>query len=151
MANKNNNKTSWQQLKPEERKQLIADYRKIIATADKITDDYNDDPDMCPNHVLLAIGVFLRRMEYGTEIYGDFLCKVNGISNPFEINEDDVLIIPNLNNMGDFMVDDKFDDSLSDSSDRPKPKAKNEKRKANEAIVGDTRFKIDKENHVIIY
>lgn len=64
MENKNNNKASWQQLKPEERKQLIADYRKIIATADKITDDYNDDPDVCPNHVLLAIGVFLRRMEY---------------------------------------------------------------------------------------
>ena len=93
----------------------------------------------------------ISRIMYGTDIYGDFLCKVNGISNPFEINEDDVLIIPNLNNMGDFMVDDKFDDSLSDSSDRPKPKAKNEKRRANEAIVGDTRFKIDKENHVIIY
>ena len=64
MENKNNNEASWQQLKPEERQQLIADYRKIIATADKITDDYNDDPDVCPNHVLLAIGVFLRRMEY---------------------------------------------------------------------------------------
>lgn len=64
MENKNNNKASWQQLQPEEREQLTADYRKIIATADKITDDYNDDPDVCPNHVLLAIGVFLRRMEY---------------------------------------------------------------------------------------
>ena len=63
MENKNNNKASWQQLKPEERKQLIADYRKIIAIADKITDDYNDDSNVTPNHELLAIGVFLRRME----------------------------------------------------------------------------------------
>ena len=64
MENKNNNNASWQQLKPEEKEKLNVDYRKMIATADKITDDYNDDPDVCPNHVLLAIGVFLRRMEY---------------------------------------------------------------------------------------
>lgn len=93
----------------------------------------------------------ISRIMYGTEIYGDFLCKVNGISNPFEINEDDVLIIPNLNNMGDFMMEDTYNDSLEETNDKPKPKAKKEKRKANEAVIGDTRFKIDKENHVIIY
>ena len=38
-------------------------YNKIIAIADKITDDYNDDSNVTPNHELLAIGVFLRRME----------------------------------------------------------------------------------------
>lgn len=64
MENKNNNSASWQQLKPEEKEQVRAAYKKVIAIADKITDDYNDDPDVCPNHVLLAIGVFLRRMEY---------------------------------------------------------------------------------------
>lgn len=64
MENKNNNNASWQQLKPEEKEQVRAAYKKVIAIADKITDDYNDDPDVCPNHVLLAIGVFLRRMEY---------------------------------------------------------------------------------------
>lgn len=93
----------------------------------------------------------ISRIMYGTEIYGDFLCKVNGISNPFEINEDDVLIIPNLNNMGDFMMEDNFNDTLVEDNSKPKPKTKKEKRKANEAVVGDTRFKIDKENHVIIY
>lgn len=38
-------------------------YNKIIAIADKITDDYNDDPDVTIYHELLSIGVFLRRME----------------------------------------------------------------------------------------
>jgi hypothetical protein len=93
----------------------------------------------------------ISRIMYGTEIYGDFLCKVNGISNPFEINEDDILIIPNLNNMGDFMMQDTYNDLLVEDDNKPKPKAKKDKRKANEAVVGDTRFKIDKENHVIIY
>ena len=93
----------------------------------------------------------ISRIMYGTEMYGDFLCKVNGISNPFEINEGDVLIIPNLNNMADFMIEDTYNDSMEETDDKPKPKQKNEKRKANEAVIGDTRFKIDKENHVIIY
>lgn len=93
----------------------------------------------------------ISRIVYGTEMYGDFICKVNGISNPFEINEGDVLVIPNLNNINDFMMKDPYNDVLVDNDGKPKPKAKTEKRKANEAVIGDTRFKIDKENHVIIY
>lgn len=93
----------------------------------------------------------ISRIMYGTDIYGDFICKVNGISNPFEINEGDVIIIPNLDQVNDFMVKDLFNDLLEEDTSKPKPKSKNEKRKANEAIIGDTRFKIDKENHVIIY
>ena len=38
----------------------IKHYKQYIK---KITDDYNDDFDATPNHELLAIGVFLRRME----------------------------------------------------------------------------------------
>lgn len=93
----------------------------------------------------------ISRIVYGTEMYGDFICKVNGISNPFELNEGDVLVIPNLNNINDFMMKDSYNDVLVENDGKPKPKAKTEKRKANEAVIGDTRFKIDKENHVIIY
>lgn len=95
----------------------------------------------------------ISRIMYGTEVYGDFICKVNGISNPFEINEGDVILIPDFNYVKDFFVTDTFNDDIKseDKTSEPKPKAKNEKRKANEAIIGDTRFKIDKENHVIIY
>lgn len=61
--NENNNNTNEQQAKIEERRKVMTIYNKIIAIADKITDDYNDDIDATTNHELLAIGVFLHRME----------------------------------------------------------------------------------------
>ena len=63
MNEENNNNTNEQQAKIEERRNVMTIYNKIIAIADKITDDYNDDSNVTPNHELLAIGVFLRRME----------------------------------------------------------------------------------------
>lgn len=63
MKEENNNNTNEQQAKIEERRKVMTIYNKIIAIADKITDDFNDDSDVTPNHELLAIGVFLRRME----------------------------------------------------------------------------------------
>ena len=63
MNEENNNNTNEQQSKIEKRRKVMTIYNKIIAIADKITDDFNDDSDVTPNHELLAIGVFLRRME----------------------------------------------------------------------------------------
>lgn len=60
----NNNNVNEQQNKTEEMQRVMAIYNKMIAVADKITDDYNDDPDVLPNHILLGIGVFLRRIEH---------------------------------------------------------------------------------------
>lgn len=96
----------------------------------------------------------ISRIMYGTDIYGDFLCKINGISNPFEINEGDILIVPDFDNIYQFAMTDLYDDTIdqeNSKSNSPQPKRKNEKRKANDAIIGDTRFKIDKDNRVIIY
>ena len=63
MNEENKNNVNEQQAKIEERRKVMTIYNKIIAIADKITDDYNDDSKVTPNHELLAIGVFLRRME----------------------------------------------------------------------------------------
>lgn len=63
MKEENNNNTNEQQAKIEERRKVMTICNKIIAIADKITDDYNDDFDATPSHELLAIGVFLHRME----------------------------------------------------------------------------------------
>ena len=63
MNEENNNNTNEQHAKIEERRKVMTIYNKIIAIADKITDDYNDDSNVTPNHELLAIGFFLRRME----------------------------------------------------------------------------------------
>ena len=63
MNEENKNNVNEQQAKIEERRKVMTIYNKIIAIADKITDDFNDDSDVTPNHELLAIGVFLRRLE----------------------------------------------------------------------------------------
>lgn len=64
MKEENNNNVNEQQATIEEEQKVMTIYNKIIAIADKIADDYNDDFDATPNHELLAIGVFLRRIEF---------------------------------------------------------------------------------------
>ena len=72
---------------------------------------------------------------YGDSMYADVICKINGISNPFELNEGMKLILPRPEYILDFAI----------------PKQRNTKRSPNEAIVGDSRFKIDSTSGVIIY
>ena len=110
----------------------------------EVTEKYIARPD------LLSLDI------YGDSLYSDLLCKLNGISNPFELNEGAILIIPSPDVIMEFMKNpDKSerDSSASDSKSLNKPiaKAKNVKRKANESIIGDTRFKIDKTRGIVIY
>lgn len=95
----------------------------------------------------------ISKMMYGDERYGDIICKINGISNPFELNEGMRIIVPAVEDITKFLYRDTFDDSVESDveSSKPKPKAKKDKRKPNEAIIGDTRFKIDKTRRVIVY
>ena len=96
---------------------------------------------------------------YQDSSYGDLICKLNGISNPFELNEGDLLLIPDYEFLDEFMIIDIYDDLAEDSrpnnyintTETPTPKHKNQKRKPSEAVIGDTRFKIDTENRIIIY
>ena len=74
MNEENKNNVNEQQAKIEKRRKVMTIYNKIIAIADKITDDYNDDSNVTPNHELLAIGVFLRRMETSLKDK-DAICK----------------------------------------------------------------------------
>jgi hypothetical protein len=89
---------------------------------------------------------------YGDEMYTDVICKLNGISNPFELNKGTKLIIPSPEHIMNFITKPSATDIESDEKlNRPIAKQKNEKRKPNEAIVGDKRFKIDRTSGVIIY
>ena len=94
----------------------------------------------------------ISQIAYDDDRFGDLICKINNIPNPFELNEGDILIIPEIDSLSQFVVEDTWNDDMeSDETDKPVAKKKSEKRKANEAIVGDTRFKVDKDNRVIIY
>ena len=39
---------------------------------------------------------------YGTNKYQDVLCKLNGISNPFELNAGDIIICPDISDISYF-------------------------------------------------
>ena len=90
---------------------------------------------------------------YGDPSFSDLLCKLNGISNPFELNEGMILVIPSPDNIMDFMKEPSIEESdvVGDVNDKPIVKQKHEKRKANEAVLGDTRCRIDKTRGVVIY
>lgn len=92
---------------------------------------------------------------YGDSMFTDVICKLNGLSNPFELNKGMKLIIPSPEYVTEFTVEPTTQDKLlSDTTlelNIPTPKNKNEKRKANETIVGDMRFKIDSSTGIIVY
>lgn len=92
---------------------------------------------------------------YGDDMYADIICKINGISNPFELNEKMELIIPSPEDIDKFSLkpsskdkDDNWGPSVGGAMSSKTTKTK---RQANEAIVGDNRFKIDKSSGIIIY
>lgn len=94
---------------------------------------------------------------YGDSMYADLLCKLNGISNPFELNQGDILVIPspdcimNFMHKPDIVELDSSNNSNNSNSNKPIAKPKNVKRKANEAVIGDSRFKIDQTHGIVIY
>lgn len=88
---------------------------------------------------------------YNNDIYGDIICKLNGISNPFELNEGMLLIIPEQTDLYKFKYKETPAESANADAKGPKPKQKKDKRKPNEAVVGDVRFKIDNNSKIIIY
>ena len=96
----------------------------------------------------------LSKQLYGTEKYQDVLCKINGISNPFELNEGEIVICPEITDMPYFYYveeNEERDPESNKAMNKPVAKGKKEKRKPNEAIVGDKRYKIDPTRKVIIY
>lgn len=109
----------------------------------EVTDEFIARPDL------------ISYRAYGDTMYTDVVCKLNGISNPFELNTGMKLILPTPDEISKFVVT----PSIKDRDENWGPtngggsmvKTKFSKRQANEAIMGDTRFKIDKANGIIIY
>lgn len=96
---------------------------------------------------------------YGDDKYADIICKFNGISNPFEINENDVLNIPSLNNLpqmfskdmvaSNFIKDDESNNIVE--KEYPFQKYSDEKRSPAEQLVGEQNYVIDKSLGIVFY
>lgn len=90
---------------------------------------------------------------YGTDEYMDIICKINGISNPFEMNGEDTIVVPSASDISKFNIQPILLETDEDKNkyNDPKSKQKNEKRKPNETVIGDKRFTIDLKKRVVIY
>lgn len=89
---------------------------------------------------------------YGDPVFADVICKVNGISNPFELNVGMTLVIPSPSDVFNFPQPAPQSELEGKANEEvPVPKKKNQKRQANQAVVGDKRFKIDASKGIVIY
>lgn len=93
----------------------------------------------------------LSKKAYGDSMYADVICKINGISNPFELNEGMVIALPAPEYILDFAVKPKDNELEKDDIQLPIQKNIAERRSPNESILGDHRFKIDRSSGIIIY
>ena len=111
----------------------------------RVIADYVARPDL----ISLAV--------YGTDQYADILCKINGISNPFELNEGMILLIPNLSTITFFYKSRsasatfESDSTPISSTKKNFQKTKAERRRPAEQTVGSKNFVIDLSNKMIIY
>lgn len=118
----------------------IDQYRVI-----EVTEDYIARPDL----ISLAV--------YGDDGLADIICKINGISNPFELNEGMTLIIPNLMFMRNFIVGGKASQLIKTPTDQISAKEntnrknKSDRRSPAEQTIGDTTFIIDRTNKIVYY
>lgn len=75
------------------------DYRRVL-NASIVTDEYNMRIDN------------ISKVLFGTVDFAEHILKANGISNPFSIGEDDLIIIPDIG-----YYENQYSQSLADSSD----------------------------------
>ena len=96
---------------------------------------------------------------YGDDSYGDLLCKVNGISNPFELAEDTMLRIPDVEELVELckysgnssdLIKSEYD-TLTSVNRNNKKKLVSEKRSPNEQTLNDSNYVIDKSLGLVFY
>lgn len=139
------------------KKEIFSDW--LQDTVINLTDSSFQIPDEYSYEILEVTEKYIARPDllsydiYGDTLFSDLICKLNGISNPFELNEGMILVIPSPDNIMGFMKEPSIEESdvVGDVNDKPIVKQKHEKRKANEAVLGDTRFRIDTTRGVVIY
>lgn len=90
---------------------------------------------------------------YGDDIYSDIINRLNGPGNPFEVNEDTYMVVPMIDDVTGFVhrPDLTWNEEMRPARRNPQPKARRDKRKPNEAVIGDKRFNIDPQSKVVIY
>ena len=125
----------------------------------QVTSEFIGRPDLLAKEV------------YGSEEYAGIICKVNGISNPIELNKDMLIALPAPDILDKFIVQESLDEiywndeqedknpvngGVRNNSTKkyqlPTPKTSTDKnRRPNEALATDKRFNIDKISKRVVY
>ena len=135
------------------------EYIDLLPTIYKIDSMY-DPKVIIVNKYYVARPDLLSFAIYGDDKYADIICKVNGISNPFEMNEDDTIILPNIewlntclagNVPASKMITDDEVDTIQDKDKYNYQKRKDELRSPNEQLIGDSNYIIDKSLGIVFY
>lgn len=99
---------------------------------------------------------------YGDDKYADVICKVNGISNPFEMNEGQIIFLPTLDSINTIIDVDcqnstteilELDNTeiISNSNKIGAQKRKDEERSPAQQLIGDQNYIIDKSLGIVFY
>ena len=132
---------------------------------DLLSNSFNNDASFKPSIIMVNKNYVARPdlislAVYGDDKYADIICKINGISNPFEINEDDIIIVPNVEYLNECLYKAKESDDLIQDPKKEtiqkidkynKQKRKDEDRSPNEQTIGESNFVIDKSLGLVFY
>ena len=134
---------------------------------DLLSKSYDLDKDMTGqfvevNEYYIARPDLISLAIYGDDKYADIICKVNGISNPFELNEGQIIFVPSYESINNIMITEnqnkktqkfELDDETKIALDNKigAQKRKNERRSPSQQLVGDTNYIIDKSLGVVFY
>ena len=99
---------------------------------------------------------------YGDDKYGDIICKVNGISNPFELNEGQLIFLPTYETINNLVINEnkkkkteKIDleneTKIATDNKVGAQKRKDERRTPSQQLIGDNNYIIDKSLGVVFY
>ena len=95
---------------------------------------------------------------YGDDQFGDVICKVNGISNPFELNENDVIYIPSPDSLTSLTIrKDNPSELISSNTElgnkdyTDNRKKISDRRSPNELVMGESNYVVDRSHGIVFY
>ena len=135
-----------------------------VTHIDLLSQVINPDCNVSVSTMLIVNEYYVARPDlrsmavYGTDKYADVLCKVNGISNPFELNEDMLIICPTRESIDRMFAYGKLNGGSELAKDGSRiaksengVKLKSDTRSPNEATVGTKNYVIDKTLGIVFY
>ena len=122
-----------------------------ISCKDLLADSFNIDAEsqgklIVVNKYYIARPDLISLAVYGDDKYADIICKINGISNPFELNENMTLFIPSINYLSNYIIN-KLPEKSTLLKDIPNNK-KNKDRiqiRGNKNLAGTNSKELDKD------